>query len=217
MNILLVDDNQKLNSTIKDFLELKNYSVFSASNGNEAIKLIDSNNFDLYIIDVNLPAKSGIEIVKYIRSKDLNVPIIMITASLEVDTFVNAFKTGCNEYIKKPFHLAELDIRINNIFNKTITDIVKIDNNYSFDLLNQELLYNNEPVKLRKKENRLLEILIKNRNKTVSTQDIIDFVWENEFKDNYPLRQLVSGLKKKIPDLKNNIKSINRVGYRFEG
>jgi len=216
MNILLVDDNQKLNKTIKTFLELKNHQVTSAITGQEAINFINNNKFDLYIIDIHLPNINGIDIVKHIRSKDLNIPIIMVTASKEIDNLVKAFKTGCNEYIKKPFHLEELEVRINNLLNKQITNIIKIDDELSFDLLNQELFINNNIAKLRKKEKRLLSILLKHSPNTVSSDKLIAYIWENDYKDNYPLRQLVSGLKNKIPNLKNYIKAVTGIGYKFE-
>jgi len=216
MKILLVDDNEKLNKTIKTFLELKNYNVISAINGHKAIELIDKNKFDLYIIDIHLPNINGIDIVKHIRNKDLNIPIIMVTASREIENLVKAFKTGCNEYIKKPFHLEELEIRINNLLNKQITDIIKIDNNLSFDILQQELFINNEIAKIRKKERRLLTILLKNAPSVVSSEDLISYIWENDYKENYPLRQLVSGLKNRVPELKKYIKAVTGVGYRFE-
>ena len=216
MNILVVDDNEKLNKNIKTFLELKNHTVTSAITGHQAIELINQKDFDLYIIDIHLPNINGIEIVKHIRNKDLNIPIIMVTASKEIENLVSAFKTGCNEYIKKPFHLEELEIRINNLLNKQIADIIKIDENLSFDRLNQELFINNKIVKLRKKERRLLSILLKNAPNVVSSKDLITYIWENDYKETYPLRQLVSGLKNRIPELKNHIHAVTGVGYRFE-
>ncbi len=92
--------------------------VVSLFDGDKAISQIDMIRYDLYIIDINIPNVNGLEIVKYIRQKDLSTPIIMITASLELDNFKIAFKNGCNEYIKKPFYLEELDIRINNLLSK---------------------------------------------------------------------------------------------------
>jgi len=215
MNILLVDDNEKLNNTIKIFLELKNHTVTSAITGKDAIQLINNNHFDLYIIDIHLPNINGIDIVKHIRNKDLNIPIIMVTASREIENLVKAFKTGCNEYIKKPFHLEELEIRINNLLNKQITNIIKIDDKMSFDILNQELLINDEIIKLRKKEKRLLTILIKNAPTATLSKDLINYIWQ-DYKENYPLRQLVSGLKNRVPELKDYIQSVTGVGYRFK-
>jgi len=216
MKVLLIDDNEKLNNIIKQFLELKGYNVISTTDGKNALKYINNEKFNLYIIDIHLPNTNGLDIVKHIRSKDLNIPIIMITSSLEVENFINAFKNGANEFIKKPFHLEELEIRINNLFNKEITNIIKINEKLSFDILNQELYLNNNLVKLRKKELRLLTILLKHKNKIVSKEEIISYVWENTQRDEYPLRQLVSSLKHKVPELKNHIQSFTSKGYKIE-
>jgi len=216
MKILVIDDNKKLNNIIKQFLELKNYQVTSIIDPKEALKIIDKENFDLYIIDIHLPHINGLDIVKQIRSKNLNIPIIMITSSLEVDNFINAFKNGANEFIKKPFHLEELEIRINNLFNKRVTNLIKIDDSLSFDLINQELYKDGKLITLRKKEARLLTILLKNKNNIVSKEDLISYVWENKDKQDYPLRQLVSSIKNKVPELKNKIKSFTAKGYMLE-
>jgi len=215
MNILIIDDNTKLSSILKEFLELKNFNVTS-STGEDAIILIDDNEFDLYIIDIHLPTINGLDIVKFIRNKDLNSPIIMITSSDEEENFITAFKNGCNEFIKKPFHLSEIEIRINNLLNKKITNLINIDENISFDLLHQELFIDNQNINLRKKERRFLSIMLKNRGHNVTTNEIIEYVWENEEKENYPLRQLVSSLKKKVPQIKDYIKSVSGIGYRFK-
>ena len=192
MKVLLVDDNTKINATLKQFLEMKNFEVVSCINGKDALKLIDNEKFGLYIIDIHLPKIGGLDIVKYIRTKDLNTPIIMITSSLEIDNFVTAFENGANEYIKKPFHLEEFEIRINNLLN------------------------NNKIIHLRKKERKLLTILLKNKNNTINSNNLISYIWENEEKENYPLRQLVSVLKNKVPFFKDKIKVIPKIGYRLE-
>ena len=216
MKVLLVDDNTKINATLKQFLEMKNFEVVSCINGKDALKLIDNEKFGLYIIDIHLPKIGGLDIVKYIRTKYLNTPIIMITSSLEIDNFVTAFENGANEYIKKPFHLEEFEIRINNLLNKKITHIVKINNTLSFNLLDEELLNNNKIIHLRKKERKLLTILLKNKNNTINSNNLISYIWENEEKENYPLRQLVSVLKNKVPFFKDKIKVIPKIGYRLE-
>ena len=123
MNVLLIEDDVQLNTTITNFLTFNKYEVTSLFDGDKAISQIDINRYDLYIMDINVPNINGLEIVKYIRQKDLSTPIIMITASLELDNFKLAFKNGCSEYIKKPFYLEELDIRINNLLSKKETTL----------------------------------------------------------------------------------------------
>ncbi len=216
MKVLLIEDDIQLNTTVKRFLELQNYDVVSVLDGEEAISIIDLNLFDMYLIDINLPNVSGLEILKYIRSKDIMNPIIMITASLEVDNFIQAYDNGCSEYIKKPFHLKELEIRIENLLQTQKQDIVKIDENIVYNFEYEELKIDNVTIHLRKKINRLLQILLKNINHTVKTEEIINYVWENEIKENYSLRQLVTDLRKEFNLDKNYIISEVGVGYRFD-
>ena len=216
MKILLVDDNQKINETLKQFLEMKNFEVISCANGEKAIEFIDNNEFDLYILDIHLPKVGGLDIIKHIRKKNLNVPIIMITSSLEVENFVNAFENGANEYIKKPFHLEEMEIRINNLIQQNTPNLIKINDTFSFNFKNEELLQNNNIFPLRKKERKLLSILLKNKNNTLKKEQLISYIWENEKKENYPLRQLISALKSKIPFFKDKIQVITKFGYRLE-
>jgi DNA-binding response OmpR family regulator len=216
MKVLIIEDDIQLNKTIKKFLELENYDVVSVLDGEEAIDIIDSSDFHIYIIDINIPNINGLEIVKYIRQKDLSSPIIMITASLEVKNFVDAYDRGCSDYIKKPFHLKELEIRINNLIDKDDCHILKINDNAQYDFSLEELKIDDVKIHLRKKVKRLLHILLQNINYTVKTEDIINYVWENEIKEKYPLRQLITDLRKEFGADKNYIVSDVGIGYRFE-
>ncbi len=216
MKALVIEDDIQLNKTVKTFLKLKDYDVITSFDGEKAISDIDTNVFDIYIIDINLPYISGLEIVKYIRQKDKDTPIIMITASSEVDNFLKAYEYGCSEYIKKPFHLQELEIRMNRLIYVNDSDIINIDNDIKFDLNFNELFVKEKIVKIRKKEKRFLHLLVMNLNHTVSNEEIINYVWENEIKEQYPLRQLVTALRKKIILEKNYIISDIGVGYKIE-
>jgi DNA-binding response OmpR family regulator len=126
MKVLLVEDDIQLNTTISNFLQSVNYKVVSVLDGEVAIDTIDKEDFNLFIIDINIPAINGLEIVKYVRQKDLSALIVIITASIELNNLKSAFKYGCSEYIKKPFFLEELEIRINNLLSKNDENIVNI-------------------------------------------------------------------------------------------
>ena len=211
MKLLIVEDDIQLNTTITNFLVLKNYEVKSVFDGKKALKLINDD-FDMFIIDINIPEINGIELLKEIRKKKSNIPVIMITASLELENFQESFKYGCSEYIKKPFYLEELEIRIDKLTDK-INEIIKIDDNLIYDMKYEELKYNDEIIYLRNKEKKLLTILLQNINHIVANETIEKFVWD-ETKEEYPLRQLVNNLRKKLP--KNYIVSKKGIGYKFE-
>ncbi len=215
MNVLLLEDDIQLNTTIENFLIYKEYEVTALFDGEKAIEYIDVSQYDLYIIDINLPNINGLDIVMYIRNKELSTPIIMITASLEIDNIKIAYKNGCNEYIKKPFHLDELEIRINNLLKQQTNETILIAPNIIYDLEYEELNIADEIIKLRKKERRLLTILLQNINHTVSYDVIENYVWENEIKDIYPLRQLVTELKKHFKEYSKVIQTDRGKGYKI--
>ena len=217
MKILIIEDDIQLNSTITNFLRYKSCQTTSVEDGEEALEYIDKNIYDLYIVDINIPKVSGLEVLKYIRQKDLITPVIIITASLELENLKTAYKNGCNEYIKKPFYLEELEIKIDKIcVGNYKNEIINISDNISYDTSLEELIINGEIKRLRKKEKRLLTILLQNINKTVPTQTLENYIWENEIKESYPLRQLVNDLRKYFDNGEKFIFSEIGVGYRFE-
>jgi DNA-binding response OmpR family regulator len=218
MNILLIEDDITLNSTITDYLKFNGNEIVSLEDGDKAIDIIDKTNFDLYIIDINIPNINGLDILKYIRQKETLSPIIIITASMELENFKIAYQNGCDEYIKKPFYLEELEIRIDKLLSKKSekNSIVKISYNITFDMEYEELVIDGSQKRLRKKEKRLLSLLLQNINKTVSNEIIENYVWENEIKESYPIRQLINDLRKEFDNGENFIFSDRGLGYRFE-
>lgn len=215
MNILLVEDDLQLNNIIKKSL-VKKYTVTSVFDGESAIELIDNNIYDLFILDINIPNVSGLDLTKYIRQKDLNTNIIIITASTELQNFEDSFKNGCNEFIKKPFYLEELKIRIDNLIKEESIEEFCISSNIKYLIEKKELFINDVNIKLRKKEKRLLELLLKNINFVVPIDEIQNYVWENEIKNYYPLRQLINELRKKFNTGETFIFSEKGIGYKFE-
>jgi len=217
MNVLLIEDDVQLNNTISKYLSRNDYEVTSLTDGEKAISYIDMIHYNLYIIDINIPNINGLEILKYIRQKDILTPIIIITASLELESFKTAFDNGCSEYIKKPFYLEELKIRIKNLLDTPKENqFIQISDDITYDTEYEELTIKNEVVKLRKKERRLLTLLLQNINRSVDTEQIENYVWENKIKEQYPLRQLITEVRKKFNIEENFIFADKGIGYRFE-
>jgi DNA-binding response OmpR family regulator len=211
--ILYAEDDTQLSEIVSKFLISKGYNVEAVYDGDTAFDKIEKNKYDLFIFDINMPNLSGIDLVKLLRQKDYSTPIIMVTASTEIDYFVEAFDNGCSEYIKKPFHIKELDIRINKLLDINSSDI-EITEGLIFNTKTFDLTYNNEYIQLRKKLKRLLAILVLNIGKTVTTDMVEEFVWEGEIKETYPIRQLLKDLRKALPvDI---IKTEVGIGYKIE-
>ena len=214
LNIIIIEDDIQLNLVTSEYFKMKGFSTTSIYDGINAIDEIDKNEkVDLYVIDINLPSYNGIELLQYIRKTDIDTPIIIVTASLEIQNFVEAFDSGCNEYIKKPFHIKELEIRVNKLLNIN-TNALNFCTDYSYNLNTKTLQYKEEKLLLRNKEQRLIEILLQNINKVVPIDVICDYVWEGDIRENYPLRQLLAELRKKLPyDI---IQTKSRQGYLIE-
>jgi len=214
MRVLIIEDDTQLNIVLSEFFKIKSFDTVSAKDGIEAVHQIDYEHFDLYIIDINIPEINGLDLLKHIRKTDLNTPIIIITASLEIQNFLTAFENGCSEYIKKPFHLKELDVRVNNLLEMSKSEPIIISDEVYYDLDTETCFYKNEPVPLRYKEKRFCAILMKYIDTVVSNEMIHDYVWEGEIKERYPLRQLIVELRKKLPlDI---IQTKIREGYMIE-
>jgi len=199
MHVLIIEDDNQLNTAICNFCEIKGFHVASETDGLKAIETIDSKTFDLYIIDINIPGMNGLDLLHYIRTTDIDTPIIIITASLEVKNFSTAFENGCSEYIKKPFHLKELDIRINNLLTNDKDTMISLYDDLTYDPNKEVFLYQGKGLNLRYKEKRFCAILMQHINTIVSNERICEYVWEGEIKETYPLRQLVLELRKKLP------------------
>jgi DNA-binding response OmpR family regulator len=214
MKVLIIEDDVQLSIAISEFFKIKAWDIVSAKDGLDAIDQIDNGNFDLYIIDINIPRINGLDLLKHIRKTDLDAPVIIITASLEIQNFATAFENGCSEYIKKPFHLKELDIRINNLLSLKKPEIISLRDELIYDLSTEEFLYKNKSIKLRYKEKRFCTLMIKNINSVVSNEMVYDYVWEGEIKETYPLRQLLVELRKKLPS--DIIQTKIREGYIIE-
>jgi DNA-binding response OmpR family regulator len=133
MKILFVEDDIQLSKAIETFLKIKKHEVEVVHDGEIAIDSIDTRAYDLYILDINLPHVSGVEIARYIRQKDKSSIIIMITAALELDNFIKAHENGCDEYLKKPFHLEELEIIINKHTALEFQEPIAINNTTSYN------------------------------------------------------------------------------------
>jgi DNA-binding response OmpR family regulator len=214
MKVLIIEDDVQLNIAISEFFKIKAFDVVSIKDGLSAIDQIDNGNFDLYIIDINLPRINGLDLLKHIRKTDLDTPIIIITASLEIVNFSSAFENGCSEYIKKPFHLKELDIRINNLLKDNKPEPISLGDELTYDMHTEEFLYKNKPIRLRYKEKRFCTLMMKHINSVVSNEMVYDYVWEGEIKETYPLRQLLVELRKKLPS--DIIQTKIREGYIIE-
>ena len=217
MKILLLEDDVILNEIIEEFLLTLNYEVISAFDGNKAEELIYEENFDLLLFDVNIPNITGFELLKNIRQNNINIPTIFITSRHTSDDVKIGFNSGCDDYIKKPFELSELQLRIENI--KRLRQIesygqVKIDEDTSYNYERKIIIRNNEEFNLSKIETKILEYFLKNKNKTISIDEISVNNWVyDEMPESTTIRTYIKNLRKKLND--ETITTLKGIGYRF--
>lgn len=209
MNIMLLEDDYLLNKAIKSYF--KTYNMDSFLDGCDALDAINSK-YDIYLIDIDVPSVNGIEILKEIKSRFPLAYVIMVSATIEIDTIEVAYKLGCNDYIKKPFEIKELELKIDLISNK-LNAPTKIEDNIEFDLKNSIIIKDEKKINLTPNETKLLSLLLNKRGEIVTSENILFEIWDYENSTNQ-IRQLVGRLAKKLPE--NIIKNRRGQGYIIE-
>ncbi|MDN5086714.1 response regulator transcription factor [Aliarcobacter butzleri] len=218
MKIFLLEDDFALNKIIKISLQNRGFFVDSFSDGYKAVDVILNSKYDLYILDLNVLGFDGHKILEFIRKDDLTVPIIMISAEIDIENIKKSYTLGCNDYIKKPFDFEELFLRIQYHLSHIKKDensdfIVELGYDFSFNLLEQTLFKSNNEIELTSKEKLLLSLLVKNINNTVTNEMIHEYVWDNKEMEAVSMRTIVHKLKKK---LKNGmILNLRAIGYKL--
>ncbi|NPA28469.1 MAG: response regulator transcription factor, partial [Epsilonproteobacteria bacterium] len=182
-NILLLEDDISLNKTIESFLTINGFNVFSAYDGESALDLVYENNIDLMLIDVKVPKLNGFDFLKEIRKEDSKTPAIFITSLNSVEDVEIGFNIGCDDYIKKPFALKELLVRINSLLNRVYgskDNKIEIDDNIVFDIKEQLVYKDNQKIPLKAKEAKLLSLFLKYQNELVDYDLINKTLWSYE-------------------------------------
>ena len=215
--ILLLEDDLNLSDTVCDYLEEKGFEVICVYDGEEALSSIYENSFDLLLLDVNVPIKNGFQVLKEIRKDGNNTPAIYITSLNSVDSLEQGYSSGCDDYIRKPFELKELLIRIQTILKREFSqksEIVNITETITFNSISSELKDADKEIKLNLKELKLLKFFLQHPNELLVHDRIYDYVWDydEEYSDN-SLRTYIKNLRKILG--KDKIVSLKKLGYRF--
>ncbi|HYO22596.1 MAG TPA: response regulator transcription factor [Flavisolibacter sp.] len=220
--VLYVEDEIFLAKIVSETLQDRGFEVIMESDGAAVMKRFEETQPDVCILDIMLPNKDGFAIADEIREKNPNVPIIFLTAKSEVGDVVNGFKTGGNDYIRKPFSMEELIVRMENVLKKGgAPEMLQQDEvhlgKYIFNLNRQLLSYGNEDRKLSYRESELLRVLYENRDKIVERREILNLLWGSD--SFFNSRNLDVYITKLRGYLKNDpaleIITIKGIGYRF--
>jgi len=187
--ILIVEDEQKIADTLKLGLSENGYFVEVAYDGQIGLKLFEQHEFNLIILDINLPGLNGYQLCKIIRSRSPHIPIIMLTALSALQDKIEGYDAGADDYIVKPFEFKELIMKIRVLLKRTMDQHIPVGNvlhasDLEMNLDSKEVKRNGELINLTAKEFQLLEYLIRNKNRVVSRADIAINVWDIDFDTN---------------------------------
>jgi DNA-binding response OmpR family regulator len=216
--ILLLEDDANLHETIAEFLEEENYDVVSVFDGQEAEEKLYETSFDILLLDVNTPFIDGFELLKIVRSKGVLTPAIYITSMRSVDDLERGFDSGCDDYIRKPFALKELLIRIETLLKRSFyheeKSYIVLSQTMKYEIDTNTLFVNDNSVHLGNKESKLLKIFIQNSDEVLSHERIYAQLWDyDEVPSDTALRTYIKNLRKIIG--KEHIVSIKKQGYKF--
>lgn len=215
MKILLLEDEMMLNNAICEYLRDIGHMVESFSDGADVLDSIEKK-YDLLVMDVNVPSVDGFSILEELNRRKIHIPTIFISAQIDIEDITKAYNLGAREYLKKPFHLGELGIKINQILKKeqNNTNHIRFSENYSYSKDNQTLYFNGEPQSLTKKQLEIIHILALNINMIVDFERFREDVWDAENIDNPTIRAEISRLKKGLKE--DFIKNIRGLGYKID-
>jgi DNA-binding response OmpR family regulator len=217
LKILYLEDDINLSNTITEFLKDNGFKVISTYNSNDTLERLYNNNFDLLILDINLPDMNGFELLKTLNEANINLSTIVTTTLDDIDNLDKGYNLGADDYLRKPFALKELLHRINVIVKrdfKTCNDDIAIGLNIIFNIKSNILFMDNKEVKLNSKTTQLLKLFIKYKNEIILTNTIYSVLWSTSQNiSDASLRTYIRVLRKIFG--KEKIINIKKQGYKF--
>ena len=218
MKALIVEDNKDLNYTLTEILQINNFLTDSAFDGEEALDYIENYDYNIIILDIMLPKIDGFNLCKIIREKNIQTPILMLTAKSTTQDKVKGLNIGADDYLPKPFDMEELIARVKALIRRSSANkskIIKL-NEYTFDIENRVVYKNDKKIELTPKLFCILQQLLINRGKIVSYEALMNRCWEiTDYPTKETVRANIKLLRKQLKD-KDLIKNIAGVGYKIE-
>lgn len=219
LKILLAEDEPSLGQIIKESLETRNFEVFLCKNGEEAYQVYKTENPLLLVLDVMMPKKDGFTLAKEIRAENPNIPIIFLTAKSQTSDVVEGFNLGGNDYLKKPFSMEELIVRIKALLHRnSFENNEEISfGNFIFNLKKQTLQHHKTIQNLTHREANLLYYLLKNKDEVLERSFILKKLWGNDdFFNARSMDVFITKLRKKLKsDASIQIINVRGFGYKL--
>lgn len=201
MKVLLLEDEYMLRVSITEFLEEIGFEVEGFSNGERAFDAIYETKFDLYLLDVNVPGMNGFDLLRTLRKEGNKTPAIFLTSMVNVDNLQEGYKSGCCDYIRKPFDLTELQLRIMHALKDYYhngENLIDFGEGLIYDTENFTISHNGHNITLSKTEKEIFGVLLKYKNQIVSLEMFQDEIW-GEYVDPANVRVQINNLRKKLP------------------
>lgn len=219
MRILYIEDEQELSDIVCAGLRKCSYSVDTVYNGEEALEFYKAYDYDVIVLDLNLPVIDGLEVLRQIRQKDDKAKILILSARNAVEDRVKGLNMGANDYLTKPFDFLELEARIRTLCQISYVQIANVltCNGLTIDMAAKSASYESVKLPLTKKEYAILEYLVLHKNQTIDVKEIIEHAWDSEA-DFFPdtLKYHIHAIKKKLVEIgckKDFIRNVRGVGY----
>ena len=219
MRLLIVEDEKNLCDTIAKNLYGAGYEVDTSYDGNNALDCILSEDYDLIVLDLNLPGTDGMDILKELRKKNEETKVIILSAKSQIADKVAGLDAGANDYLEKPFHLQELEARIRSLTRRKFVqkDVCLHCGEIKFDTKKREDYAKDKPVSLTRKENGILEYLLLNQGRPISQEELIEHVWDASV-DSFSgsIRVHMSSLRKKLKAVLGYDPIVNKIGEGYK-
>ena len=219
--VLLVEDEQTLSTIIVDTLEDEGFRTLYAKNGEDGLKMFFLEHPDVVIADVMMPRMDGFQMVKNIRKSEKSTPVLFLTARSSLDDLIEGFESGANDYLKKPFNMKELIIRVKALADRVVLKEPEkqlyVIGDYHFDPISQLLTYVGKKVELSHMENEILKRLCMNQNDIIDFESILIELWhDNSFYNRNSLHGFIHKLRRLLSaDKKVKILNIRGYGYKL--
>lgn len=216
MKILLLEDEQMLSEAIHEYLLALGHRITLFYNGSDALEHLKKETFDLLILDINVPGIDGLELLEALHMLKIRTPALYISALVDIEGISRAYDLGCYDYLKKPFHLKELALRIDKVMQSCTVpqSHVKLSKSYAYDASTSTLMCDNVTQPLSKRQLQIIDLLARNRGRVVDFDQFRTYVWDEEYVDNATIRAEVSRLKKSLKE--DFIQNIRALGYMID-
>jgi len=210
MKLVLLEDDTALRNNIREFLQLHRYEIEAYANGEE---LLDNCAFDAdgYLLDINVPGADGFEVIDWVLRNAPGAPVIFMTAFTDIESISRAYRLGCGDYLKKPFDLTELLLRLQKLLGADRERGMALCETCSYDPHTQQIRRNGALVKLSKTQRQIVSLMILHKNNLVTYGQLVDEVWEGADIMHNTIASHMREIRRLVPELQ--IESIRSEGY----